>query len=248
MESNVVIYDIFCDASVGPTLKGCCSGALIERRNPVRNYPERIFHYTIQPNGTNNSGEAAAVAMGVGHAVLLNSFMKERGYDPKFNIFSDSLISINGSREWLPNWVKNSDNLGNLRNYSGGIVANQEYFKYIFNSILVTDIDIHFFHQDGHVLHNFEGINKSFRKQNGVYPIDIGKTPASLCLSNDYVDKETRKLINMYLNCPKEDLPKDWHDDRLSFIVNSFKCDTICDRSKEAIELYRNKVAYHGSQ
>ena len=203
-----VVYDIFCDASVGPNRKGCCAGVLIERRpmifvtdtgdSQVFGGPDRTFLYSIQPEGTNNSGEIAAIAMGVMAAYDINRQLSEyKRYIPWFNIFSDSLISIKGVREWFPNWLKNMDKDGNLISSSGSIVANQEFFKYIYNTITLNEININFFHQDAHVISNVTKIVPSFmRNNNGIAPRDIGISCMQLCASNDFVDNETRRIIN----------------------------------------------------
>lgn len=240
----VVTYDIFCDASVGPDLRGCCSGALIERREPIQSYIDRTFQYTIQPKGTNNSGEIGAVALGVSCAISLHNYMKEE-FTPRFNLFSDSLISIRGVREWMEGWIARSDKDGNLRNSSGSIVANQEFFKFIFNAITANpDIDINFLHQDGHVLARFDSIRTNFQKFNGIQPEDVGKSPESLCMANDFVDRETRKIINQYLSCSPEYLPDDWQDSDLDLIMSFYKNDKINDCSPANIAQYRKIVSY----
>lgn len=194
-------YDIFCDASVGPNLRGTCSGALITRREERPGSPNSTFVYMIQPEGTNNSGEIGAIALAVNQACTLRRYgIHQLGIEPKFHIFSDSLISIQGVRDWLPNWIKNADENGNLRNSSKKVVANQEFFKYIYNTIATIDnIDITFFHQDAHVTKNFDTIRVNFKKFNHIDLELVGLTPETICIANDFVDRETRGIINNYL-------------------------------------------------
>ena len=243
-----VVYDIFCDASVGPERKGCCSGILIERRpllietlddQPMFSGIDRTFLYSIQPDGTNNSGEIAAVAMGVMAAYDINRQLTiyRDDYTPWFNIFSDSLISIRGVRDWFPNWIKNMDKHGNLINSSGNIVANQEFFKYIYNTITMNDININFFHQDGHVISNVTRIIPGFiQNNNGVSPLDIGISCMQLCASNDFVDNETRRIINQYISL--ENTAYSWPD---NISVEHLKNKELCTLDPTA---YMDKTAF----
>jgi ribonuclease HI len=213
MDKIQVIYDLFCDASVGPELRGTCSGVLINRRPLRLNGKElefsgiqRTFMYCIQMNGTNNSGEVAAVAMAVRGAIDIYSQIDKDSFNATFNVFSDSLITINGVREWLPNWIKKADRAGNLMTASGKQASNQEFFKFIYNTILESDININFFHQDGHITTNVDRMIPDFVKFNyGLKPSDLGLTPMQLCACNDFVDRETRMLINQYLSSGVED-------------------------------------------
>lgn len=249
MTDQPVIYDIYCDASVGPELRGCCSGALIERREAPYGNPQRVFITLTQPNGTNNSGEAAAVALGLKSALDLYNYSKSIGYIAHYNVFSDSLITIRGVREWLPKWVKSQDPNGNLLNSSRDIVANQDFFKYIFNTIISNPgMYIKFYHQDGHVTDNFNRMRKNFKKFNGISPEDIGLNPTTLCLCNDFVDVETRRLINQYLNSTEEDRPWYWKKDILDIGLQTLTNPTIIDSSPSAINIYESIVGYKVSQ
>ena len=248
-EAINIIYDIFCDASVGPDGRGCCSGMLIERRpfeqkifgETVFGGPSKTFLYTIQPTGTNNSGEAAAVAMGVMAATDIARNLRESRsgieYIPWFNVFSDSLITIKGVRDWMPGWIKHIDAKGDLRNSTGAYTANQDFFKYIFNCISTNDVNINFFHQDGHVTHDVGRIIPNFIKYNkGIHPNDIGLTCMQLCAANDFVDNETRSLINYFLSVPDSDI---YFADKLS--VNHLK-NRYLDPSN--LSIYMERVKY----
>lgn len=194
-------FDIFCDASVGPELKGACAGALVEKTHiETGNIVEKKFHAIIQPNGTNNSGEAAAVTLGVIKALEIFHNPKYFGEIKNLNIFSDSLITINGVREWIPRWIRNASEDGTFIASNGDPVKNQFYFKYIFNTIILNrGIKLRFYHQDGHVTTDFDSIIPRFRKFNNIYLSDIGLSSSHICINNDLVDTETRRIINDYL-------------------------------------------------
>lgn len=187
------IYDIFCDASVDKSLRGACAGALITERGSQFTQLKTI----IQPNGTNNSGEICAILIGVLSAIDI----KEKAQEAcAFNIFSDSIISIKGAREWIFNWIANANSNGNfmLVNSSGEPVSNQLYFKLIFNHIIMHSLEVHFWHQIGHVERNYVHCAKSFQKVNGINLFRLGLTAEGISAHNNYVDHKTRDILRGY--------------------------------------------------
>lgn len=187
-------YDIFCDASVNSNLRGACAGALIVERNSKNSYIQAV----IQPNGTNNSGEICALLLGVMTAIGI----KESTGDPcRFNIFSDSIISIRGVREWIFNWIAAAKANGNnvFISSSNKPVINQFYFKMIFNSIVLHDLDVYFYHQDGHVTNKFSKAAENFIRDNGITPMRIGLTIGEMCTFNNYIDGRTRAILHRYI-------------------------------------------------
>ena len=189
------VYDIFCDASVGQNLRGACAGALIVERHSQQNYMQAV----IQPNGTNNSGEICAILLGISNAIAL----KESTSEPcRFNIFSDSIISIRGVREWIFSWIENANKNKNnvFINSSGKPVINQFYFKVIFNQIILHELDAYFYHQDGHVTGNFAKAAKDFQKINGIPLVRLGLTSEEISTFNNYIDGRTRDILRNFLN------------------------------------------------
>ena len=246
--TTVVITDLFCDASVGPDLRGACSGVTMEMRGqPNMAVPHLLpeqpkgLSYAIQPTGTNNSGESMAVAMGVNLALSFHKSLREQ-YPYAFlhfNIFSDSLITINGVREWLPGWVKNSVGIA-LRNGRGDLVKNQEFFKFIYNSILraPADFSVSFYHQDGHITKNYQCIEEPFFRRNGVTLEQIGIKAETICLANDFVDRHTRGYINDYLNNPKRGQYYNIHN----MASGSYMETDILSADPNVIEQYKARV------
>lgn len=189
------IYDIFCDASVTNHMRGACAGALATER-----YSQNSRLYAvIQPNGTNNSGEICGILQGV----LVAIEIKRQSPEPcRFNIFSDSIISIRGVREWMFHWIYNANaNRNNmLMSYSGTPVANQLYFKIIFNNIILNNIELYFYHQKGHVEGKYQSVANLFEKNNGISLMRLGLTPEYISTFNNYVDGRTRDILRQYFD------------------------------------------------
>ena len=192
-------FDIYCDASVSPSLRGACGGALTVERNSQNINMQAV----IQPQGTNNSGEICALLLGVTSAINI----KESTSEPcRFNIFSDSVISIKGIREWIFGWIANANKNGNniLINFDGKPVMNQFYFKAIFNQIIIHNLDAHFYHQPGHVVGNYgsstyAGAAREFQKVNGIPLVRLGLTSETISTFNNFIDGRTRDILREYL-------------------------------------------------
>ena len=187
-------YDIYCDASVGSNLRGACAGALVTERMGQTSYMEAC----IQPDGTNNSGEVCAILLGVTNAIKI---METSSEECRFNIFSDSIIGIRGVREWIFHWIANANKNGNnvFVNSSGEPVANQVYFKLIFNNVILRDLDVHFYHQRGHVTGRYEACAYNFMQTNGINLMRLGLTAEKISLYNNHVDNITREILRTYL-------------------------------------------------
>lgn len=188
------IYDIFTDASVDKSLRGACPGAIAVDRS---NGGVIMESYMIQPEGTNNSGEIAAIWLGVQHAKKLLRFPKPFGEEVQINLFSDSLISVKGMRDWLFKWM--DLRRGNiLYKGDGTAVLNQNFHKLIFNDIIFNDIKIRFFHVRGHMTQNSMAMMmETFNKENEI-PISIVGDPEYIRRFNDSIDKSTRATLVRY--------------------------------------------------
>ena len=211
------IYDIFCDASVTDSLRGACAGALLTER-----YSQLSQLYAvIQPSGTNNSGEICAVLQGVSIACNI----KQSTSEPcRFNIFSDSIISIRGIREWIFHWIYNANQNRNniLISSSGKPVSNQIYFKFIFNSILLNNLEVYFYYQKGHVENRYRYAAVQFEMINGISLIRLGLTAEYISTFNDHVDGRTRDILRQYTNSGH-------------ISMNGIRFDTIANTSDEYI-------------
>lgn len=208
--SHPIVYDIFCDASVGPTLRTACPGALCI----VRGEKTGSFDANIQHDGTNNSGELGAVYMAVSKAAAIQSTSEE---PILFNIFSDSMLAIKGVREWLYKWFENMNGTV-IRKESGEPVMNQGYIKLIFNTIIINRLNIRFYHQKGHVnKRNIHKVRGMFLSQNGISLDELGLTDVFISECNNIVDQRTRMWVTDYLSKPHPDEPlcmltnTNWH-------------------------------------
>ena len=203
------IYDIFCDASaLSGDRRGACAGSLVCERMSQHT----ALHASIQPTGTNNSGEIGAIL----NAVYLAGQIKEKNpYEVfTFNIFSDSIISIRGVREWIFHWIYNANKQRNniLTLSNGTPVSNQIYFKIIFNQIILNRLDIHFYHQIGHGTNKYEKIASSFYKNNGIPIMRVGLTAEFITSCNEYVDGRTRDILRQYANNGHMSMSGVWFD------------------------------------
>ncbi len=208
--SHPIVYDIFCDASVGPMLRTACPGTLCIMRGEKTG----TFDANIQHDGTNNSGELGAVCMAVTKAAQIQANSEE---PVLFNIYSDSMLAIKGVREWLYIWFKNIDGTI-IRKESGEPVMNQGYIKLIFNIILINRLNIRFYHQKGHVSRkNIHRVRGMFLQHNGISLDDLGLTDTFISECNNIVDQRTRMWVTDYLSKPHENEPlclltnTDWH-------------------------------------
>lgn len=186
-------FDIYCDASVQKSLRGACAGALIVERGS----PKTSMKAVIQPNGTNNSGEIGAILLGTSCALEIRNTTPDLC---QFNIFSDSNIGIRGVREWMFHWIAMANQAGNYKliNNSGQPVANQMFFKCIFNFLVMHNLQIHFYHQAGHVNRYFAQAAKTFEDDNGIPLFRLGLSAETISSYNNFVDTRTRSLLRDY--------------------------------------------------
>ena len=193
--------NIFTDASVRNMNYGFDSASGFVAMIGDQKLAEQI---QINRNTTNNFGEIYAIQMAVQLAFDVRRLMSEQ---PKYiNIFSDSLISVKGLREWFDGWTL--DDKGYLLNSSGEKVANQNIITSIINMIITYNIDVSFFHIKGHINFNkdseVEKAMSKFDQHNGT--VGIGKidkeTMIKMLECNDYVDNSTRESLQYSENIP----------------------------------------------
>lgn len=193
--------NIFTDASVRNMNYGFDSASGFVAMMGNEKLAEQI---QINRNTTNNFGEIYAIQMAVQLAFDVRRSMSKQ---PKYiNIFSDSLISVKGLREWFDGWTL--DDNGYLLNSSGEKVANQNIIASIMNMIITYNIDVSFFHIKGHINFNkdseVEKALSKFEQHNGTVGIGkIGKdTMRRMLECNDYVDNATRESLQHSENVP----------------------------------------------
>ncbi len=98
---------------------------------------------TILRNSTSQQGELYALLLGVQASVKYKNFKH-------IKIFGDNQCAIIGIREWLYNWVIETNNHRHTLGPNGRI-DNQNYFMDIVYTILGNQIPIELYHIKGHV-------------------------------------------------------------------------------------------------
>lgn len=188
---NKDTLNIFTDASIG-SLKNNnevekigCYGYILREENISKCYIERC--------ATNNSSEIKAVYMGIYAALQFKDKYKT------INLFSDSIVCINGLRSWIFNWV-NNNNI--LYNSSKVPVANQNTFLAIVRLILINNFHINLYHVKGHVnLQSPISINRAmdvFTRMNNVSGVDCNLI-SEICKYNDKIDVLTRDVLDHFI-------------------------------------------------
>lgn len=197
-----MVINIFCDASIDTDVHIACGGCFIVMQNDDHSIAPMYHRLCLQTDATNNSSEILAIYTGVIEAIKL----RELYPNAIFRLFSDSKISLYGLRDWIKNWIKNSQLRGTdvLISSSGQPVANQQYFIKIFNVIVDYNFCIEFYHQRGHV-GQAGGVSKEkaraqFIKANKVSPELMGIDINFLCQYNHLIDKLTRDAVRAYVD------------------------------------------------
>lgn len=185
------ILNIFTDASVMKRDYGfdsCPMAIGVVLDSVEKSYVE------ILKNTTNNFGEMYGIYKGV---LIALELLKGKQYT-HINLFSDSLISVNGLKEWLFNWQITKE--GILLNTSGE-VKNQSIICNIINIILTFKSNISFYHTKGHSLQSKSvDLNKikdemiKLNKDNSLIMLD-DYSISKILWYNDYVDKGSREYL-----------------------------------------------------
>jgi len=193
---NKNTLNIFTDASIskiGNETVGC-SGCIATTTD---NYGKSIIvdeFYFINRDTTNNDSELKAIHAGIYKAIQYRNNYKQ------INLFSDSLVSVKGLKEWIFNWINNMK-LGVLYG-SSGEVKNQELIKSIISDIITSQLQIKIYHQKGHIkINDYDDLLKAqrifLRENNITAPLELIK---DLCYYNDIVDNTSRQRLLIYVS------------------------------------------------
>ena len=188
---NSDTINIFSDASIigrSGNFTGCYGAVAIIKDDIIDQ------KYRIVSSTTNNDSEIKGIR------AALDIAMKYKDRYPYINIFSDSLISVNGIREYIHGWRINQRD-GMLYGKSGKKVANQAIFieSYrILKELEYSPCIIGIYHQLGHMDNNYNSLLKSansFRKFNNIKGnIDLNFM-RYICTWNNYVDNTSRSML-----------------------------------------------------
>ena len=191
---NEETVNIFSDASMtypnrSKTGTGCYGAVVVTRDTIIDSY------YRISTNSTNNSCEIR----GIRAALIMADKWKSRfSY---INIFSDSLISVMGLKEYIYKWKYNPRDR-KFHNSNGAIVANQSTFiecHYLLKALEANpNIQIRLFHQNGHISNGYQAIKEAgdhFMKVNHINGVLDLNLIRYISTYNNYVDKTTRGIL-----------------------------------------------------
>lgn len=154
----------------------------------------------ITRNTTNNDTEIRSILLGVQRALYYRDNYPFR----YINIIADSKICIYGLREWIFNWINNTDpNTKVMISSQGTPVANQQVILQIIYTILQNNLSINFYHQNGHKnCNNMKDMIKAketFIKSNYIScDVDL-ELIKNISIANDYVDKFTKYELDNFV-------------------------------------------------
>jgi ribonuclease HI len=188
---NENTLNIFSDASIigkSGNFKGCY-GVVAVVKDDIIDQTYRMVSYT-----TNNNSEIKGIR------AALDIAMRYRFQFPFINIFSDSLISINGLKSYILGWRYNPND-GCLYTKMKKKVVNQEIFieSYrILKELEAAPCMICLYHQPGHVENGYNNLVKAadtFRKTNVIRGnIDLNFM-RYISTWNNYVDNTSRSML-----------------------------------------------------
>lgn len=188
---NKNTLNIFSDASImGKTgnQTGCYGVIAVVEDNIIDST------YRLVSNTTNNNSEVKGLRAALDLAIKYKDKYKD------INIFSDSLISINGLREYIFNWRYNQND-GLLYSSMNKPVVNQEIFieaRDMLDILEKSKCIIRLYHQSGHVSNNYNDIVKAgdcFIKYNNINAkVDLNLI-RYISIWNNYVDTTSRSLL-----------------------------------------------------
>lgn len=152
--------------------------------------------YRIIDNASNNYGELYAIYLGI------NNLQKYIPYKLPMNLYSDSLASIKGLKEFVFRWIQ--DGNYNLINSSGCEVVDQELYINIINQIVKSNLKLQMYHVLGHMDPSYDDqLNrawKHFEEENGIVLTE--DMMRNLCYYNSYVDNMSREKLKSSLQDP----------------------------------------------
>lgn len=200
------VLNIFCDASMyAEKYNGYvigCSGVefATSSENGISNvfYPNGyIPNYVVNLNTTNNNSEYIAIRQGILFAIANKNRFEE------INLFSDSLISINGLTEWIDGWFFKTLKSGNdnfiMTNSNDVPVANQDLIKNIIALIYYNDLKINLYHQRGHCSNRLDIVKNTFIKTNKVKGFVSDRFIEEITTMNDIVDNRSRSILKLFV-------------------------------------------------
>ena len=202
---NKDTLNIFTDGSIKKFYINCeeetigCAGANIVVTDEIGIHSIEAAT-EITRNTTNNDTEIRSILLGVQRALYYREL-----YPFKYiNIIADSKICIYGLREWIFSWINNTDPSGKIMISSQGTpVANQQVILQIIYTILQNNLNINFYHQNGHKncnnMKDMKAAKEAFIKSNYIScDVDM-ELIKNISIANDYVDKFTKQELDRFI-------------------------------------------------
>lgn len=177
---------------------GCAGANVVITDESGINYVEAATEITR--NTTNNDTEIRSILLGVQRALYYREL-----YPFKYiNIIADSKICIYGLREWVFNWINNTDpNTKVMISSQGTPVANQQVILQIIYMILQNNLVVNFYHQNGHKnCNNMKDMltaKDTFIRSNYIgCDVDM-ELIRNISRANDYVDRFTKQELEHFV-------------------------------------------------
>lgn len=213
---------VFTDASIDRKSNTACSGAVLVYEDFRTEYEDRVLL-----DSTSNRGEMYAIKLGIEAGLKTGR--------KNINIFSDSLISVTGLREWIFGWVNKN---GKLYNSNKQPVANMELIYEIIQLILDNrHVNINLFHTKGHIDYHDQvqrrKVKELFITHNDGFYID-DRFVSLLKIYNDMVDNNTRANLKVSHNI----------DEKNKYIYNNLFME-LPKNSKKMIKNYKKYTSIY---
>ena len=157
------------------------------------------FH--ILHNSTSQQGELYAFLLGICQSFRYRHF-------PHIRIFSDNQNCVFSTREWIFNWVRETNN-GKATLGEGGRISNQEYIVDILQNIISNNIYLEIYHVKGHVdVKNYKSVHHSkvvFKRNNPFVRNVDDSIIYQLAMGNNCVDEYSTVMLKTYLRSKEYD-------------------------------------------
>lgn len=183
--------NIFCDASTTPIqndVVDACYGAVAFSMNKKVTEWYRVIHDT-----TTNHAELRGINLAVNIALIL----RNNGNFNRFNIFSDSKVSVFGMRDYCKRWLNVNNTLYTIGRKTP--VVSQDIYVETISTIVDNDLKLSIWHQNGHVqTDRYESIDHAMRtfEANNITSADADlEFIKYISEKNNYVDTMTRQTL-----------------------------------------------------
>lgn len=154
--------------------------------------------FDILHNSTSQQGELHAMLLGVSASFKYNNF-------PHIRIFADNQNAVFSVREWIFNWVRETES-GKAVLGDDGRINNQPYIMNIIYTIIANRMYLELYHIKGHVdIKKYNSVKESkelFMRSNPF----VGKVDDALiyqlAMGNNAVDEYSTVMLRVHVDDP----------------------------------------------